>query len=103
MIFGNSDDLLHHLWYLHVDDLCNDSFRDMLLWNVVNNDNGLLGDLKNWYVHDLQSTVCCQRHVSGIISSTSSSVNFLLLRLSGQRHVSLGMQSHLHASAAFAS
>ena len=29
-------------WFLHVDDPSNDSFRDSLLWNAVNNFNDLL-------------------------------------------------------------
>ena len=40
--FRNSAGLLHHLWFLHVDDLFNDSFRDSLQWNAVNNLNELL-------------------------------------------------------------
>ena len=35
----NSAGLLHHLWFLHVDDLFK---RDSLQWNAVNNLNDLL-------------------------------------------------------------
>ena len=91
VIFRNSDDLLHHLWYVHVDDLCDGSFRDTLWWNVVNNFNGRMSTI--YSEHCVSST-----SVSGIISSTSSSVSFSLLRLS----VSLGKHSQLHASVTFA-
>ena len=37
--FRNSAGLIHHLWFLHVDDLFN---RDSLQWNAVNNLNDLL-------------------------------------------------------------
>ena len=37
--FRNSAGLLHHLWFLHLDDLFN---RDSLQWNAVNNLNDLL-------------------------------------------------------------
>ena len=68
-------DLLHHFVALTCGRyLFNDSFQDTLLWNAVNNFNGLLCDLSDGYVQDQLRTVCRQRR-SRISSSTVSSVN----------------------------
>ena len=78
------DDLLHHFLcgHGHVDDLCNDSFRDSLPWNAVTNFQDSFGDLRNWYVLELLKTMCLvnvalkDRFISLLSSSVSFSMSF---------------------------